>query len=482
VPFFPVIASSDDRTARGCVPVVMRNCFLQPQAEGASKRTPFFVGPTPGLVARVVPSSGKNVRGLFCRPGVQSGNLFAACGDELHSINTDWVATDTGATLGGTTGRVLFDGLGANALALANNTLTVWNGTTPTNVNSSTDPDFPSNAYTLASLADRALTSAQDSDQFDWSGVGDATSWPSTGFAASARLPDPIVSQIVLGGDLWHHGKNNAQVWRAVGGSDADAFDLLSSLVIDRGIIGRDAIAKLDSSAAWIGEDRVAYELNGYAPSRIVNRDLELALRALSDDAAANIACLAYSFGSHLTWLANLPDSRAFAFDMLTRKWHERTTFGQDGFAIRHYARFGDKHVVASDNSDAIYTWEDDVYSDAGTPIERVIMLHVPFQGRNTPVSNITLDMKTFGQPVTGQGSAPVAMVSFSRTGGSLNSIPDFGIERMVSLGAAGQYGKRPTLWRLGAVNAADGLLLRIRITDPVGFALSGVWVNELPA
>jgi len=55
------------------------------------------------------------------------------------------------------------------------------------------------------------------------------------------------------------------------------------------------------------------------------------------------------------------------------------------------------------------------------------------------------------------------------------------GVEREVSLGAAGKYNVRPTLYRLGIANAADGFLVKIRITDPIGYALTGIWVNELP-
>lgn len=478
MPFFPIMASADDRSTRGAVPVQMQNVYLDIAPEGAVKRTPYLILPTPGLLHQVTPSPGNNIRGLFSRPGVQDSALFAAAGDSLFSIAPSWASSNVFTGLTGTSGRVLFDSVSANLLVLSNNNMFVRSGGVVTQV---TDPDFPAGAYTLASLADRAITSAQGSDTFDWSAVGNALDWPALAFAASARQPDEIRSQIVLGGDLWHFGAATAQIWRAVGGDDEDAFDLLSSLVIDRGIVGRDAIAKLDSLAAWIGEDRTAYQLNGYAPARIPNRDLERRLADLSEQDAARIICLGYSLGSHLNWLVRMPSGAAHVYDLLTQKWHTRKTFEADAFQIAHYARFGGNNVVASDTSDKIWTWSDETYDDDGNPIERIVTLHIPFSSKTAPISNITLDMKTIGQPVSGQGSDPEAMISFSRTGGSITSIPDFGIERTVKLGQLGQYGRRPTLWRLGAVNAADGLLLRIRITDPVGFALSGVWINELP-
>lgn len=484
--FFPIMASSDNRQSRGAVPTQMRNVYLEPAPEGASKRSPFLVVPTPGAFTRVTPASGKNVRGLFMRPGVAEDQLYAVCGDTLYRINKTFTATSLGFIAGAE--RVVMDNLGANLGILANNTLYITSGVGLTTV---TDANFPPNAFTLASLADRFISSQKRTDQFDWSAVGDGFTWPALGFASSARAPDEIVAQIVLAGDLWHFGSATTQIWRAQGGSDEEAFDVLSQLIIDRGIYGRDAIAKMDSTAMWIGDDKTAYELNVYTPNRVPNRDLEIALQGIpiidttSTDYLLDVSCFAFMRGSHLTWVANVPGNKSFAFDALTRKWHERTSgvnLSPERYEFSHYALFDrSHHCVAGMNDDTIYTWEDNVYTDGGNPIERIITLHIPFSATTTPISNITLDMKTFDQPLVGQGSDPEAMISFSRTGGTLGSIPDFGIERTVKLGVAGKYGKRPTLWRLGAVNAADGFLLRIRITDPVGFALSGVWVNELP-
>jgi len=235
----------------------------------------------------------------------------------------------------------------------------------------------------------------------------------------------------------------------------------------------------MDSYAMFVGDDRVLYELNGYVPQRVVNRALETALESFSETDIATVQCYSYLNGSHSTFIARLPDGKAYAFDALTRKFHQRTALGGD-FNLVHYARFNGYHVVASDQGDGVYTWDSNVYSDAGTSIERVAMVHVPL-GEKMPISNITLDIKAFGQPLSGQGSEPKAYVTFYRDGGSLDSLQQVGVEREVSLGAAGKYNVRPTLYRLGIANAADGFLVKIRITDPIGYALTGIWVNELP-
>lgn len=479
MPFFPVIGSTDTRSQMGLVPMTMRNVMYEPQAEGAQTRNPLVLIPTFGSTLRVTPAALANARGIYCKPGVQGGALFAVMGEVLYQVDVTWSATVVGAIPG--TGRVLLDSIGANlyVLSLSTGVLYEWDGATLT---ANADVDFSPNAYTLASLADRLLSNTEGSDQFDWSATGDGLNWPADGFAASARYPDPIEQQIELGGDLWHFGRNSTQVWRAVGATDAEAFDILTPIVINRGIIGRDAIARMDSGALFVGDDRVLYELSGYTPQRLVNRDVETALKALSAADAAAISCLSYAHGSHLTGIVRPPTGAAYAFDALMRAFSERTTYDATGtttFAPAYYANFNGAHVWAASDRDGLYTWDGDAYSDAGDPIERVMSLHVRAD-QNIPISNITLQMRTFGQPVTGQGSAPQAMVSFWRDGGNANSLQQIGIERVVGLGATGTS-ILPTIWRLGMINAANGLIIKIRITDPVGFAFSGLWVNELP-
>lgn len=467
--------NSESRAAKGIVPLLLRNMYPEPQPEGSGKRTPFMLRTTPGMTARVTPSSGKLMRGAFCQPGVVGGALFVVMGDTLYSIDTNWAATALGAIAG--SGRVKMHWLDANLYILSSGTLYKWDGATLT---ANSDPDFPANAVNLIACGGRLVTNEQGSDTKDWSAVGDGLDWPATAFAASARNPDAIVSMMELGGDEWDFGATSTQIWRAQGGADEDAFDTLGTGVINRGIAGIDAIAKLDAGAMLVGDDRVVYEVAGYSLQRVTNRDVEDALAALSEGEAAGIRCFSFANGSHLTWAMRLPTGRAFFFDLLMRRWYERTCLGEDAFSVTHYARFNGIDVVGSDTSDKVYTWNDTIYADDSQRIERVAMLQLMSNSRET-VSSLTFDMKTFGQPLSGQGSAPKAMVTFYRDGGTRDSLQQIGVERIMELGPAGSE-KRPSLWRLGRIGLVDGLIIKLRTTDPIGFTLNGVYVNEIPS
>jgi hypothetical protein len=451
--------------------------MIEPQPTGAVKRAPYLIVPLPGRTSRVTPSSGKLIRGVFCRPGVVSGHLFVAAGSGLYEITSasTWTATYVGPISGGA-GTVLFDSVGAKLVLLAGSTVYVYDGTTLT---ANADPFCPANAYTLASLGERVLTSARSSDTFSWCALDDPLTWPSLAFAASGRLPDEIRNMTVIMGEKWDFGASSAQPWSAVGGDDSNAFDLLS-VTVDRGIAGRDAIAKIDASAIWVGDDRCIYMMSGYQPVRIINRDLETALAALTDDQMQSLQCFSHTIGSHVFWVLRMPTGKAYAFDTLHKQWSERTTWGASRYQPTYSAIFNGYNVVASDESDVVWTMDPATFTDAGVTHERVMTVHVPVAQR-TIISSVALDMKTTDQPLAGTGSDPQAAITFFTDGGSRDSIQTRGVERMVSLGKHGDFNRRPMVWRLGMAKAADGMLIRIRITDPVNFAMSGVWINENP-
>jgi hypothetical protein len=100
----------------------------------------------------------------------------------------------------------------------------------------------------------------------------------------------------------------------------------------------------------------------------------------------------------------------------------------------------------------------------------------VPVAG-GTSIDRIVFDMQLFDQPLVGQGSSPTMLLDFSVNGGRTFASEE-GNLREVSLPARGVYGQRIQDFRFGRVLTENGFILRITITDPIGFALGGVWIN----
>ena len=98
--------------------------------------------------------------------------------------------------------------------------------------------------------------------------------------------------------------------------------------------------------------------------------------------------------------------------------------------------------------------------------------IHVPVSA-DVPVDRIVIDGEWYDQPLSGQGSAPTLLLSVSMDGGATYSD-----ERSVNLPAQGTYNVRVQDWAFGLASAERGVIVRIRLSDPIGFAIWGVFVN----
>ncbi len=470
--YHPVAPTSDSRAALGATPIALKNVQLERSAKASVKGAGFFMAPSMGFTSRVTPTSGAYCRGVFARPGVQDGALFAVFGTTLYRITSAYGAASVGTIPG--TDTVLMDGLRDDLLILGGGYLHVWDGSTLTTV---TDTDISADLATLAVLGQRAISSPAGFDQLEWSAVLDATDWPSDGFATSEIQPDPVIANVVVGDELYSLGKSTVQIWRAVGGGDADAFDTFAGAYINKGCIARDTAQRVDAALMWVADDRCVFRTAGPDASRVVNRDVEEALAGMTEAEVSASTAWVYTDGSKVFYVLRPPvGGRAFAYDVAEDVWAERTTYDAEAYRHGFYAFAYDKHFVAGPDSDTLYTMERGVYADAGQPIEREMTIHIPAPN-GARIDSIELDIKTVGQPLTGQGSDPQIMVSYSKDGGSIDSVV-WGAERQVSLGANGRYDLRPWMTRFGQCGP-DGFLLKLRITDPVGFAFHGVRVNE---
>jgi len=529
VSWFPFAPASDNRIKQHATPILTRNCALEPNPLGADGKRPYILGPTPGKKYRLrfdadpVQTLGgaslttlagipletlqgagvdRNVRCLFARPGVRDGTLFAVAGDKLFSVSSSWAATQIG-TIDGTE-PALMDGFQTNLLikgdaalyeygefvtltTLAGDLMTTLAGETISLLSSDSaslqtiiDIDTPPSPYTMAVLALRLVTSPRNSNVFDWSMVDNAESFPAAAFA-SVQFQN-IENITESGGYLWIVGANRMQPWRAVGGDDADAFDTAAANPLEVGLVTRDALAKIDQTIQWIGRDnhggRGVFRLDGFSPVRIEHRELEIALQDLSEDDLPGVRCFSYADGAKVYFAAALPNGATYFHDLAFDKWHERSC----GVNL-HASAYG-KHVVASVDGPELWTWERDQYFDDGADgpdyTQRVMRVHVPL-ATTMPVDEISIDGILYDQPLSGQGAAPEIMVRFSRDGGQTWSDSRLGIIRRIGGPRNGTYAAALKLTRLGRFSAQHGMMLDITISDPVGFAAYGVWVNENP-
>lgn len=467
--YYPIIPQTDNRRTKGCIPTVLRNCYIEPQASGANKRSPYVVRPTPGR--RVLTTLAGSLRGLFCEPGCQSTTPFAINRENLYTLDGVWAATSVGATPGNDFVTLL--PLQDKLILRSEGFLYEYDGA----LVRVTDVDAPNPAATLAAAGARATAAFTGGDLWGWCKAGDFLDWDPNGQAQDVDLPDPVVGQMGYGDDIWSLNSRSAQIWRADPSAvtEDEAFAPLTGVNIPVGLAARAAVSKVKDGLRFIGHDRAAYAGAGLSVSPIPNRDLEEAFQTLLDGEMASAITWTHKLGSKEFWVVRTSLERAFVLDLSNGLWHERTKFGSETYDLCFSAQVGNTTIVGSDGSGTIWALDPEVYSDAGDIIERVMSVSIPVAG-GTSIDRIVIDGRWFGQPTSGQGSAPQLILDYSSNGGQ-DWGSDYGNQRVVDVPGLGDS------WRVqefsfGMCDAQEGFLLTLTITDAVGFAISGIYVN----
>lgn len=417
------------------------NCFAE-QGDG-DQRDMFAVMLIPGLVPfATLPTT--PVRGVH-RMG---DALYAVGGTRLYSVSSAGVATDLGA-IGGS-GRVRIADNGDELAIVGGTTPYVYSGgavTTPANL--------PVAVSDVAYIDGYILWTVANEDQFVISGLNDATSYDPLDIATVEGSPDNLVGLIVDHREVQFYGKQSIEIWYNSGAADFP-FERQGNAFIERGCFSRDGIVKIDNSVHFVGDDRIVYRLDGYSPIRISTHAIEYQLRNATDYWAFDI-----TVEGHKQYVL-CTDTGTFAYDMATQAWHQRLSNGVDNYRVGMAVRCYDTTIMGDNLTGALYTPSLDVYDEAGETISMQIELPTIESGDGRRLNHYSFELicESGVGLNSGQGSDPMAMLTYSDDGGRTWSN-----EMWRSLGAIGEYTTRPTWGPLGDFYTRQ---MRLVITDPV--------------
>jgi hypothetical protein len=469
--YFPIIPANDQRQRRGLVPLKEQNVLLTPNPEGSGKRSKYAYVPTPGrrLLATL---DGGNVRGVFAEPGCQDGALFAAGGSTFYRLSTSFTPISMGAIPGSDAVTMVSQ---RQKLGLrASGSMFQFDGS----LTAVTDANAPAVTQDIASCATRITAVYSSLDLFGWSEAGDMLAWDPNGVAADFDLPDPIVSQSELNGKLWSLNSRSTQIWSPTGGIESEAFAPIDA-TINRGLAGREAKAKIGQGLAWLANTRSVVATTGLGIVKWDWPDLEDALRDLPAADIAAAKAWSYQEGSREYWALKTSLEECYVFDTQMRRGHVRTKFNESTFDLGFCTNYEGTVIVAGPDSPNIWALDPTVYSDAGDPIQRVVTFAVPV-GANESIDRLVFDMRVYDQPISGEGSSPSMTIDYSADGGTTWA-SDEGFTREVALPGINEY-FRIQDFQFGQATGDNPFLFRLQITNPIGFAISGVWVNPDPS
>lgn len=335
---------------------------LYPEVVPEGGKEPAYLQRCPGLALKATVGSGP-VRGLWEHKNL----LYVVSGSEFYRVTTSYVATKIGDVTG--TGPVSMTDNGTQIFIACNPDGFIYN-TDTLQFAQITDPDFPG-AVTVGYLDGYFVFNEPNSQRVWVTSLLDGLSIDPLDFASAEGSPDGLVSLIIDHREAWLFGSNSVEVWYNSGDPD---FPLtrIQGAYNEIGCIAPYSVAKMDNSVFWLGADPrgrgIVYRANGYTGVRISTHAVEFAIQEYGN--LSDAVGYTYQQDGHTFYVLNFTDAdTTWVFDAATGAWHERAAY-QNGKFKRHrgncYARLNGDLVVGDYQDGKLYTFDLDVYSDAG--------------------------------------------------------------------------------------------------------------------
>lgn len=442
-------------------------------------------GPRKGNVARFVGTPGLRLRATLGDGPIRgahrasTGQLFVVSGASVYEVTGDWVGIQRSGSLASSSGRVTMADDGTR-LVIGDGGSTAFQ--VPLAFGSAVaaiGADCPGghvtwqDGYFIHTVPGTGRFAISDLNAITYDALETAT--------AEGR-PDLLVMLVSVNRMLWLFGEQTTEVWWNSGDADFP-FARNQAAFIETGTISAGTCVRTNTSVAWVGSDErgrgTVWCASGFQPVRISTHAVELALAGYAhlEEASA----LAYQQGGHEFYQLSIPasdedDGGTWVYDFSTAMWHERSYLSETGEephrACVGSVAFGE--VVVGDREDGrLYTYDLSTYTDDGDPIRRMRQSpHISQSEKLVRYHSFELQVEPGVGLVTGQGSAPVALLSWSDDGGHVWSN-----EHEASMGAMGEYSTRVKWRRLGA---GRDRVFRVATSEPVPVTWLGAEIDAV--
>lgn len=471
MPFIPVATSSATPRSKPFLAKRVVNMYAESDQEGKGG---FNLLPFPGWVEFA--DLGK---GPFRGAKVLEGVLYVVSGNDLYSVAEDGEETQIDIIAGN--GLVTMERNRNGQLAIVSNTESYVYDVAANllQTNASLDEDF-SPASSVAFLDGYGIYTRRDDDGFFITDINNFKSIDPLDFAAAESQPDKLVRALVDHREVWLIGEETIEIWYNSGASPFP-FERITGANMEKGCVAKDSIAKLDNTVFFLGNDNIVYRaVRGTTP--VVISEPWITTEIEGFDTTEDAEAFAYFYNGHPFYEITFPSvGKTYVYDGLpiigkaSGTWYEKESYGKPYSRLRGAIRvkeYGNKTIVGDAFSGKLYYLDNDTYTEAGQPHIRTIQTPPIYSpGENLEVNKLELELEPGVGLLTGQGSDPQIMLEVSENGGfTWSSI------QTRSLGERGDRLHRVSWNGLGTF--VQGAVFRMSVSDPVKFAVSGIYMD----
>ena len=421
------------------------NCY--PELLPQDAKTPVLLTRSPGIASWTTVGTG-SIAGML--PALNK--LYTVSGSSLYETDSNKVSTLLGSV--GSPGNIDMAANGSAVVVVNEPNAFYWDGSTFGQI---TDADFTSRgAGDVEFLDNFMLFREPDSDRFFGADLGTVTDFDALQFANSDANPDILNGMKVDHRQVVLASANSMEIFQNTGASGFPIERAINGYV-EQGCLNGRTLQKQDQTVFWLADDYTVRKLSGLTPVRVSTHAIE---QAIGQRTIATASAFTYSQYGHLFYVLNFSDG-TFVYDATADTWHERLTYGDDSWKIKHHAQAFGLELVGDSQSNKIGYLDADTYSEFGD-LQRMEWTYQPVyaEGRRAFHSRLEVVLETGVGLVTGQGSDPQLMMDYSDDGGlTWNSLPNR------SIGGIGERYVR-CIWN--ALGSSTQRVYRGAISDPV--------------
>lgn len=456
------------------------NCYVNiPQTQNAFSQSNLFG--TPGLIQRLTTGAiqQKN-RGAH----VKDGKPYFVNGNTLYRVDQSFVEGEevlASVALGDITGsgRVSMADNGKQLMIVDPESGTGWivDESSGTPFQQITDLDFPANGkpqYVV--FIDSFFVVTTDSKKFIKSDANNGLSWNALDFGSAEKDPDDIVAPVTFRGELFIAGTETIQSFNNIGGAAGAGFPYQASgLVLPKGVFAPFSLIETNNSFMFIGggvnESPAIWASNGGEPAKISTTAIDSALQRFSQEEIQQAFAWTYAQSGAYFVGFSLP-TKAFVYDTISQRWHERTSTITDTKGFTENIRWRVNSMVTAYNKVLVGDSQDgrigvvdlDTYTEYDTAIKRTFSTFaLSNEGNAMFVSELELFMES---GVGDFETDPQIRLSWSDDGGKT-----FTNELWRGIGKVGEYSRRAVWYRLGRVPVTR--LFRFEYSENFKFAVA---------
>ena len=396
------------------------------------------------------------------RGAKRMGNhVYAVVGNKVFKINSGKVATECTGTLHTSSGKVSMDTNGTQVMVVDGTYGYIITGA----VTRITDGGFFTKPTTVTYQDGYFIVSFMDSGRGQVSDLNDGSSWDATMYFNAEGSPDDTLAILSDHRDAIMFGTDTMETWMTT--SSTVPLDRKPGYSQEVGLGARHSPAQLENTVYFLTDKFQVARLHGAQPIAISTRSIEYQIAQDSD--RANAIGMGASIEGNAFYILTTSNN-TWSYNAATQFWHKLTSYPEP-FTGRWRGNcseyFDKKNIIGDYENGKLYELDFDTFMDNSDYIKRDrIPKAIKQDGKMIFHNCLEIFFESGVGLVTGQGSDPMACISYSDDGGRTWSN-----EIWRSIGKIGKYEWRAVWNRLGASRHRN---YKLTVSDPIKWVVVG--------